>query len=196
MKHLALALTILGAAPAIAFAQGDDTGMGGAPAQTTTPTTASPGSEPGATSPTGSPPEIFHHGTMGLSFDVATTASNPVIDLTYFTDPATAYDIIFGLSYAHTQSMTTGMPPVTTPGADLFGFTLGLGYRMYRHHSSKVHLYLEQRSVRRDDRRLELRRHDLAQVRPWRPASRRCSPIGSRSRGRSAPTWRSRTSST
>ena len=35
------------------------------------------------------------------------------------------------------------MPPVTTPGADLFGFTLGLGYRMYRHHSSKVHLYLE-----------------------------------------------------
>ena len=67
MKHLALALTILGAAPAIAFAQGDDTGMGGAPAQTTTPTTASPGSEPGAMSPTGSPPEIFHHGTMGLS---------------------------------------------------------------------------------------------------------------------------------
>ena len=136
MKQFALALVILGATPALALAQ-EDAGQTATP---TVPTATNAANQQMAS--TGAGPGIFAHGAMGLSFAVP-SGGGTTVGLRYFNDDKSAYDLLLGFHYAHTPDTTMGMPPVTIPGNDLVGFTLGFGYRMYQHHSAHIHTFLE-----------------------------------------------------
>lgn len=153
------------AVPTAAFAQGDDTGGGATGGGEASGTATVSGDGAAATAggqmaTTGAGPEIFKHGTMGLSFPVAAfsfdlgafggTATPTVhtVNLLYFNDNATAYDLILGVNLAVTQDHTDpNNPMVTIPGATTFGFAVGAGYRMYKHHSGKIHTFLEPRAL-------------------------------------------------
>jgi hypothetical protein len=127
MRALALALLVL---PSAAFA-GDKVTT--ATDTTTETATAEMGDK-------GTPPPIFKHGTLGLSFSIPSDTQNN-LSLTYFTNDKTALDLLFGFDLAHTPATTMGMMMV--PGGTTFGLTVGLGYRMYKHHSARIHSYLE-----------------------------------------------------
>jgi hypothetical protein len=60
-------------------------------------------------------------------------------------DSNNALDLILGIDFHVTPDTVTGMPPnqMTVPGATTFGFALGAGYRMYKHHSARIHTFLE-----------------------------------------------------
>ena len=96
---------------------------------------------------TGTPPSIFKHGTLGLSAGIPTSSSDGQINIAYFKDQHTAYDLFFGFDLAHTPDTTTpgtmGMPAMTTPGGTTFGVSAGVGYRMYKRNSQRIHTYLE-----------------------------------------------------
>lgn len=144
MNQPALVLAIL-LAPTVALAQegGGEPAGGG---QTVTPTPAAPDMKEAGTGPA-----IFKHGTLGLGFTVPTSAAGyQTIDVVWFADATTAYDLIGGVNFAQTPDTTMGMPPVTVPGTTLFGFAAGFGYRMYKHHSAKIHTFLEPSAVLSD----------------------------------------------
>jgi hypothetical protein len=151
------------AAPTAAFAQGDDTGAGagtdtsGGEAATAGNTAATTAGDQMAA--TGSGPAIFKHGTMGLSFPVlgftldlgglAGATTTPVVhpvNILYFMDSANALDLIAGVNLAVTPDHTdaAGNP---VAGATTFGFAVGAGYRMYKHHSARIHTFLEPRAL-------------------------------------------------
>jgi hypothetical protein len=153
------------AAPTAAFAQDDTTGGGGGGDGSGSAATA--GGTAGAAAggqmeAMGSSPAIFKHGTMGLSFPVslafnftvntgaATTPPPPVtpIDLLYFNDANTAYDLILGFNLSH-LSTTDAMG--NTVSATTFGATVGAGIRMYKHHSARIHTFLEPAVVLHSD---------------------------------------------
>ena len=92
---------------------------------------------------TGTAPEVFKKGTMGLSFEVPSGGITPgyAISLTYFLDPKTAIDFLVGFDLKHTPEDLTAMPP--TASATTFALTAGLGYRMYKRNSGRIHTYLE-----------------------------------------------------
>ena len=92
---------------------------------------------------TGTGPSIFKSGTLGLSVGVPSGTSDSQVNLTYFTSERTALDLLFGFDFAHTPDTTTGMPAMTTPGGTTVGLSVGAGYRMYKHHSQRIHTYLE-----------------------------------------------------
>ena len=119
------------------------------------PTAAFAGDDPTSTatsvatdnaSVTGTGPVIFKHGTIGLSAQVPGNTTTNQVNLAYFTSDRTAIDFLFGFDFAHTPDTTMmppGMPPVTTPGGTTVGLSVGAGYRMYKHHSQRIHTYLE-----------------------------------------------------
>jgi hypothetical protein len=130
--------------PAVAFAQPDPATPEGAPAPS--PSATAPGDA-------GSP-AVFKHGTMGLSIPISlltidlgalggTTETVPTANVLYFSDPTTAFDLIVGLNLHHTEDTTTGNPPVPVAGGTIFGVAVGAGYRMYKHHSARIHTFLE-----------------------------------------------------
>jgi hypothetical protein len=82
---------------------------------------------------------------MGLAFALPSGGFSPsgTANLRWFADNATAYDLILGVNLAKTSDTTMGNPPVTVPGATTFGATVGFGLRMYKHHSERVHTFLE-----------------------------------------------------
>ncbi|HEY1556638.1 MAG TPA: hypothetical protein VGF94_17505 [Kofleriaceae bacterium] len=123
--------------PAVALAGGGDDAAATAEAAATDQTTV-----------TGTAPAIFHKNTVGISLAVPSgTLSGSEVELAYFTSDHTAYDLLFGVDLAHTPDAmmpaTMGMPATTTPGGTTFGLTVGAGYRMYKHHSERIHTYLE-----------------------------------------------------
>ena len=127
--------TVIALSPAAALA-GDD------PAATATSAAAEANSE------SGTPPPIFKQGAIGLSIGVpATSTSDTQVNLAYFKDSHTAYDLFFGFDFAHTPDMMApgmnGMPPTTTPGGTKVGLSVGAGYRMYKRNSERIHTYLE-----------------------------------------------------
>lgn len=166
IKRTMLAAVLAAAMPATAFAQGDDTGGGGGGDTGTAGGTAgTAGTTAGATAggqmeATGSGPAIFKHGTMGLGFPISlftldlgtvtgsTTPAVHPIDLLWFNDNANAYDLILGVNLAVTSDHPNPADPtMTIPGATTFGFAAGFGYRMYKHHSERIHTYLEPRAI-------------------------------------------------
>ena len=93
---------------------------------------------------------------MGLSFPIslftldlgalAGTATPTVrtVNVLMFQDNNNALDIILGLNLAVTEDHANpNDPTMTIPGATTFGFAAGLGYRMYKHHTDKIHTFLE-----------------------------------------------------
>ena len=85
--------------------------------------------------------EAFHKGTLGFAFPF-TLISNvagsllgvatervPTVDLVYFLSDKAAVDVIVGLNFHRHDVANAGLPPSTT---NLFGFAVGVGYRMYR----------------------------------------------------------------
>ena len=164
MLMKSLFVLALVAAPTAAFAQDDTTGGGGGDGSGSA---AAAGGTAGAAAAgqmesTGSSPAIFKHGTMGLSFPVSlalnftvntgtgTPAPPPVtpIDLLYFNDANTAYDLILGFNLTH-ASVTDAMGNTTS--STTFGATVGAGIRMYKHHSARIHTYLEPAVVLHSD---------------------------------------------
>jgi hypothetical protein len=157
MLKKTLLVMALVAVPTAAFAQDDTSGGGGGGSgggAATAPTAPA--------TPAGEGPAIFQHGTMGLSFpavggfDIASLAALitaagggaattpvPTVSLLYFNDNRTALDLTLGIRLAKTPDTTMGTPPVTVPGSTTFGFAVGLGYRMYQHHSERIHTFLE-----------------------------------------------------
>lgn len=130
-------LTALVLSPAAAFA-GDDAGSAGAAADDVAAS---------STSESGTPPPIFKHGTLGLSVGIPTASSDGQVNIAYFKDAHTAYDLFFGFDLAHTPDTTApgmmGMPAMTTPGSDKVGVSAGIGYRLYKRNSERIHTYLE-----------------------------------------------------
>jgi hypothetical protein len=109
---------------------------------------------------TGAGPAIFKHGTMGLSFPVlgftidlgglAGATTTPVVhpvNILYFMDNANALDIIAGVNLAVTPDHVDPATMMTVAGSTTFGFAVGAGYRMYKHHSARIHTFLEPRAV-------------------------------------------------
>ncbi|HTJ44673.1 MAG TPA: hypothetical protein VL463_21355 [Kofleriaceae bacterium] len=149
----------LAAVPSAAFAQ-DEGGTGDGSGGTTdvsnaggTATTTA-GDQMAAT---GSGPAIFKHGTMGLSLPISlftidlaglggtTTPAVHPVNILMFQDNANALDLILGVNLAVTPD---GVDQAGNPvaGATTFGFAAGLGYRMYKHHSERIHTFLEPRA--------------------------------------------------
>lgn len=130
-----LVLTALVLSAPIAALAGDD------PASTANGVALSSNSE------SGTPPPIFKHGTLGLSIGVPTSSSDSQVNIAYFKDSHTAYDLFFGFDFAHTPDTTApaamGMPAMTVPGGTKVGVSLGAGYRMYKRNSERIHTYLE-----------------------------------------------------
>jgi hypothetical protein len=163
LKKILFVLALV-AVPTAAFAQ-DDTGGGGGGGgsaagggEGTGGATTAPAASSG-----GEGPAIFQHGTMGLSFPAvggfdfsalsaiiasagggtATAAPVPTVSFLMFQDNKTALDILIGVALTKTPDTTMGTPPVTVPGATKFGFAAGLGYRIYQHHSERIHTFVE-----------------------------------------------------
>jgi hypothetical protein len=102
----------------------------------------------------GSPPaaapggadEAFHKGTLGFAFPFtlisnvagsilgSTTERVPTVDIVYFLSDKAAVDLIAGVNFHRHQTDNAGLPPTNN---NLFGFAVGVGYRMY---SSKNNL--------------------------------------------------------
>jgi hypothetical protein len=149
IKKTMLACALVAMIPAAAMAQpdgdatGDGSGGGSGDAGGGGTAAGDAGAAAsGAMATTGTGPEIFQKGTMGLAFALPSGGFTPAgtINLTYFANDKTAYDLILGLHFAHTPDQA-GPPPVA--GGDILGFTVGFGYRMYKHHSAKIHTFLE-----------------------------------------------------
>src|SRR5207245_1017140 len=107
--------------------------------------------EPTPTPATG---DAYAKGTLGLVFPL-TILSNlggakvlgetpPTIDILYFTDDKTAFDLIVGVNL-HKEQIVSGAPPMATD-TTVFGFTIGAGYRMYKH-KDKLHTFIEPQVV-------------------------------------------------
>jgi len=64
----------------------------------------------------------------------------PTVDVLYFLSDKAALDLIAGLNLHYEQTVD----PVTmmTSNTTIFGFALGVGYRMYKH-NGKLHSFLE-----------------------------------------------------
>lgn len=146
------------AAPTAAFAQGDDTGSGAAGGGEASGTATATGDGAAATAggqmaTTGAGPEIFKKGTMGLTFPVTSlfsfsitgaTAGPPTVttaNFTYFMDSNNALDLMVGVGLHVTPDDPTTTPP--TASSTIFGVAVGAGYKMYKHHSAKIHTFLE-----------------------------------------------------
>ncbi len=147
LKKTMLACALVALIPAAAMAQpdgeestGDGTGDGSGDSGGMTGDAGAAASD--AMASTGSGPEIFQKGAMGLSFALPSGGFPPggTVNLTYFASEKIAYDLILGLSFAHTPEQAG--PPVI-PGGDVLGLKVGFGYRMYKKHSAKVHTFLE-----------------------------------------------------
>lgn len=98
-----------------------------------------------APTPTPAGDEAYHKGTLGLAFPVTlisnvaasvrgTTERVPTIDFVYFLSDKAALDLIGGVNFHRLQAVNAAGAAVDT---NLFGFAIGLGYRMY---SSKNNL--------------------------------------------------------
>jgi hypothetical protein len=130
--------TALLALPLAAHAQGDVTD--GTPATTaTTATTA-------ATDQfkiTGEAPPVFKQGTLGLSFGIPAGGAAPgyAVSIVDFVDDHTAYDLLVGFDFHRTDGDGMAMPAVKS--GTTTALTAGLGYRLYKHHTARVHTYLE-----------------------------------------------------
>jgi hypothetical protein len=97
-----------------------------------------------ATAETGTGPAVFKHGTLGLSFAVPSGGQPPPeVNLLYFTDQKTAWDVVVGAALAVTGDSTPPPPAPPVAGGTKFGVVAGLGLRMYKHHSARIHTYLE-----------------------------------------------------
>jgi hypothetical protein len=147
LKKILFVLALV-AVPTAAFAQGDDTAGGGGGGGGATTGTA-PAAEPPA-APMGESPAIFKHGTWGLSFPVTSlltitgltaTPTVPTISFLMFQNDKAALDILLGVQLLKTSDNPTAVPPVV--GATTFGFAAGLGYRIYQHHSARIHTFVE-----------------------------------------------------
>jgi hypothetical protein len=97
--------------------------------------------------------DAYAKGTLGLAFNVTTLATGgpriigeapPTIDLLYFLSDKAALDLLVGVNL-HKTEIVSGAPPIATD-TTIFGFTVGLGYRMYTH-KDKLHTYLEPQVV-------------------------------------------------
>jgi hypothetical protein len=99
---------------------------------------------------------IYQKGTLGFSLPI-TLLSNitsivggvaepvPTVDVVYFLSPKAAVDLIVGINVHHYEMVTNAIPPATET-TTVFGFALGLGYRLYTH-KGKLHSYLEPSGV-------------------------------------------------
>jgi hypothetical protein len=98
-----------------------------------------------APGPTVAGDEVFRKGTLGFSLPVTllsnvaasvtgTTERVPTIDLIYFLNDKAAVDVIMGINF-HRKQVQSGVGMTTD--TNLFGFVVGMGYRMY---SSKNNL--------------------------------------------------------
>jgi hypothetical protein len=137
LERTNLVFLLLVAIPAIGYAQTPDTTPPATPPATTEP----PPMATGAT---------FQKGTLGFELPIATdegivllggTDQVTVVDILYFLNDKTALDLIAGINLHYEQVADNSTPPVLT-GQTVFGFELGLGYRMYTH-KGVLHSYLE-----------------------------------------------------
>ena len=92
---------------------------------------------------TGESPLVFKKGTLGLSFGIPAGGAAPgyAVSVVDFIDDHTAYDLLVGFDLHKSDGNAMAMPP--TMGGTTFALTAGLGYRMYKHHTARVHTYLE-----------------------------------------------------
>jgi hypothetical protein len=146
-KKSMLAITLLGATTGVAAAQGTD--LGG---DVTPPPVVAPNPTP--MTPAGSAGGFYEKGTLGISvpflsfsniFGLAVGEPVPTVDIVYFLNDKAALDLIAGINL-HKEQVSAGAPPVTSDQTT-FGFAVGVGYRMYKHHSSKVHSFIEPQLV-------------------------------------------------
>lgn len=120
------------AAPLAAHAQGD---------AAVTDTTATAALD--QAKPAGEAPPVFKKGTLGLSFGIPAGGAAPgyAVSLIDFIDDRTAYDFLVGFDLHKSDGNAMAMPP--TMGGTTFALTAGVGYRLYKHHTARVHTYLE-----------------------------------------------------
>jgi hypothetical protein len=85
----------------------------------------------------------FQHGTLGLSLAVPGTTPGFQLNLTYFSDEKTAFDIFAGFDFAHAPGVTDPVTMMTGDSTNKFALDVGFGYRMYKPVVDRVHTYLE-----------------------------------------------------
>lgn len=153
LKKTLIACALVAMIPAAAMAQpeGEEPATDGTGGESGGAATGEAGAAASdAMAPSGGGPEIFQKGAMGISFGLPSGGFSPAgtLNLTYFANEKTAYDLIAGLSFSHgdVTDPVTGM----TSSQDLLGLTLGFGYRMYKKHSGKVDTFLEPQVLIRD----------------------------------------------
>jgi len=138
LKRINLVFLLLAATPAVSHAQTPDTTPPATPPTTPEPPMAAGGA--------------FQKGTLGFELPIATdeglvlldTGSADqltVVDILYFLNDKTALDLIAGINLHYEQVVSMSVPP-TTASQTVFGFELGLGYRLYTH-KGIVHSYIE-----------------------------------------------------
>lgn len=128
-KPALLALAGLLAASTVARAE-DEVGTP-TPPTPTAPTPMAPSS--------GGP---FQKGAMGISTGIAGGfGANYILDFAYFLNDKAALDILGGLQLVKTPNTSTD--PNVDNSATAFGFSLGLGYRLYTHKGQTIHTYLQ-----------------------------------------------------
>jgi hypothetical protein len=121
------------AAPLAAHAQGDNAD--------TTATAAATATDQNKV--TGEAPPVFKKGTLGLSFGIPAGGAAPgyAVSVVDFIDDHTAYDFLVGFDIHKSDGNAMAMPP--TMSGTTVALTAGLGYRLYKHHTARVHTYLE-----------------------------------------------------
>jgi hypothetical protein len=142
LKKTMIVAALAALIPATALAQDEPPPDGTTTGDATTTPTGDTGMA--AMAPASAGPAIFKHGTMGLAFALPAGGFTPAgtANLTWFNDPNTAYDLILGVNFLHGSVPDPAMP-ANKIDKNQFGFTLGFGMKMYKHHSAKIHTFIE-----------------------------------------------------
>jgi hypothetical protein len=102
------------------------------------------------------PEDGFAKGTIGFSFpvtlltNIASVAGGlaeqvPTINVLYFTNGKTAFDLVIGLNIHKQQVLDNSVPPMAVDST-AFGFAIGAGYRMYKA-KGDFHTFLEPQAI-------------------------------------------------
>lgn len=131
MKTILFASSILALATSVAGAEEIEMGT---PTPTPTPT--------GPTDMSGGP---FNKGTLGVSVGVTNSVALPssTIDFVYFLDKKAAIDILAGIALEKTPGVTDPNTMMTVGGGTVFGFSVGVGYRIYKKINDHLHTYVQ-----------------------------------------------------